>query len=315
MLLGITVCLAALVCSPLFHFTMKDFHRRTALLGAIALGIKGLSSLLFSFNLPHLVYIAYDVIQWLEWILFMECLIFSFTYFKRKLNLCTLGFLILVILDAFSCLHINLNLRLSGFFRLLVLCSYVLIMIDLFGRISRINKKKILLYESIRSGEMKRVKFFITPSLFSEGVDDDEKNTSLLLACSEGQIEVVKLLIQNGAAINCRSDGNRNTPLIAAAGSDHKEIVEFLLSKGADKELTNEYGDNYLNFKENFKQREEREEFKRKAEAEEIRERSTNFGKEKTCGACGKIVSVSSMAGQRCPHCGAYWGAEKTIRK
>ncbi len=30
----------------------------------------------------------------------------------------------------------------------------------------------------------------------------------------------------------------------------------------------------------------------------------------KHCSACGKIVSNSSRAGQRCPHCGAYWSTE-----
>ena len=35
----------------------------------------------------------------------------------------------------------------------------------------------------------------------------------------------------------------------------------------------------------------------------------------KTCGACGKPVSLTARAGQRCPHCGAYWGGERTIRR
>jgi predicted RNA-binding Zn-ribbon protein involved in translation (DUF1610 family) len=32
----------------------------------------------------------------------------------------------------------------------------------------------------------------------------------------------------------------------------------------------------------------------------------------KNCSACGKSVSNSSAAGQRCPHCGAYWSSENT---
>lgn len=35
----------------------------------------------------------------------------------------------------------------------------------------------------------------------------------------------------------------------------------------------------------------------------------------KSCGACGRGVSLSAHAGQRCPHCGAYWGGERTIHK
>lgn len=32
---------------------------------------------------------------------------------------------------------------------------------------------------------------------------------------------------------------------------------------------------------------------------------------EKTCSGCGKTVSISSSAGQNCPHCGGYWGSER----
>jgi|GEM_PF-3373029 len=35
----------------------------------------------------------------------------------------------------------------------------------------------------------------------------------------------------------------------------------------------------------------------------------------KNCGSCGKPVPLSSAVGQRCPHCGAYWGAERTVNK
>jgi len=35
----------------------------------------------------------------------------------------------------------------------------------------------------------------------------------------------------------------------------------------------------------------------------------------KSCGTCGKPVSVAAMAGGRCPHCGVYWSTERTTRK
>lgn len=35
----------------------------------------------------------------------------------------------------------------------------------------------------------------------------------------------------------------------------------------------------------------------------------------KSCGRCGKPVSASSIAGGRCPHCGAYWSFERTTRR
>lgn len=31
---------------------------------------------------------------------------------------------------------------------------------------------------------------------------------------------------------------------------------------------------------------------------------------EKSCGACGKSVPLSSKVGDRCPHCGVVWGHE-----
>jgi hypothetical protein len=36
---------------------------------------------------------------------------------------------------------------------------------------------------------------------------------------------------------------------------------------------------------------------------------------DKSCSACGRSVSLSSSAGQRCPHCGAYWSAEREIKR
>ena len=34
----------------------------------------------------------------------------------------------------------------------------------------------------------------------------------------------------------------------------------------------------------------------------------------KSCSACGQSVPVTSMVGQRCPHCGAYWSTETQRR-
>jgi hypothetical protein len=35
----------------------------------------------------------------------------------------------------------------------------------------------------------------------------------------------------------------------------------------------------------------------------------------KNCGRCGKEVPLDARAGERCPHCGAYWSTERTIRR
>ena len=39
---------------------------------------------------------------------------------------------------------------------------------------------------------------------------------------------------------------------------------------------------------------------------------STYFA-DKSCGACGKGVSLSSSAGGKCPHCGIYWNIERKV--
>jgi predicted RNA-binding Zn-ribbon protein involved in translation (DUF1610 family) len=37
-----------------------------------------------------------------------------------------------------------------------------------------------------------------------------------------------------------------------------------------------------------------------------------SFLANKQCGACGRNVSLASMSGQKCPHCGVYWSYEST---
>ena len=36
---------------------------------------------------------------------------------------------------------------------------------------------------------------------------------------------------------------------------------------------------------------------------------------DKSCSACGRSVSLSSSAGQKCPYCGAYWSSERQITR
>jgi len=57
--------------------------------------------------------------------------------------------------------------------------------------------------------------------------------SALILACTNGHIEVVKLLLEKGADVNSRnSDGD--TPLIFAVRCGHAGLVKLLLEKGAD---------------------------------------------------------------------------------
>lgn len=56
----------------------------------------------------------------------------------------------------------------------------------------------------------------------------DNDRTPLLLACNEGNVEVVKILIENGADVNL-IDRNGTTPLMTAVSSGNIDIVEILL--------------------------------------------------------------------------------------
>ena len=47
-------------------------------------------------------------------------------------------------------------------------------------------------------------------------------------------LEIVKLLLENGADVNIQDD-NRNTPLIVASRNQHLEIVKYLVDNGANK--------------------------------------------------------------------------------
>lgn len=39
----------------------------------------------------------------------------------------------------------------------------------------------------------------------------------------------------------------------------------------------------------------------------------STYVSQKTCSACGRSVSLSATAGQRCPHCGVYWSTERRM--
>ena len=59
-------------------------------------------------------------------------------------------------------------------------------------------------------------------------------DTPLLLALSEGQLDVARALIERGAPLDVADYEIRFTPLLAAARFGHTEMVELLLDRGAD---------------------------------------------------------------------------------
>jgi len=61
---------------------------------------------------------------------------------------------------------------------------------------------------------------------------DEQGNTPLIIAASEGKLESCKLLIEDGADVNAYSKVGI-TPMVAASNNGHQELVDFLLEKGA----------------------------------------------------------------------------------
>ena len=65
---------------------------------------------------------------------------------------------------------------------------------------------------------------------------NDECQTPLHIACSEGYLYAAEKLIEKGADINA-FDNEVKTPIFHACYSNHPEIVKFLLSKGAKTQI------------------------------------------------------------------------------
>ena len=81
-----------------------------------------------------------------------------------------------------------------------------------------------------------KININIIEKLLSE-FEDVEKNPSFLLACSNGQTDIVKLLLDKGANINIvvkNKFGVGYTALMIACLRGHTEIVDLLLEKGAN---------------------------------------------------------------------------------
>ena len=71
---------------------------------------------------------------------------------------------------------------------------------------------------------------------------------ALRLASREGHLEIVKLLIENGANINAK-DNDGETALMGASYNGHLEVVKYLIENGADVNIKdNYYGITALDF-------------------------------------------------------------------
>jgi len=55
-----------------------------------------------------------------------------------------------------------------------------------------------------------------------------------MLASSKGYTDIVDSLLKQKADVNVVEDQNRNTPLIVASNKDHADIVVLLLREGVN---------------------------------------------------------------------------------
>ncbi|KAJ4024680.1 hypothetical protein NW752_003235 [Fusarium irregulare] len=73
-------------------------------------------------------------------------------------------------------------------------------------------------------------------------LENNPRQTVLLIAVKNGDLSMTSLLIRNGARPNPKpNEGSRSTPLALAAREGHAGVTRLLLEKGADPELRDTY--------------------------------------------------------------------------
>ena len=87
------------------------------------------------------------------------------------------------------------------------------------------------LSQAVVNNDIKSVQKFIKKGA-DVNISLQEGATLLMLASSEGQLEVVKILLSNGANVNAK-DKTGKTALWLAKLNGRKEIVKLLLAAGA----------------------------------------------------------------------------------
>lgn len=103
------------------------------------------------------------------------------------------------------------------------------------------DKNADLLTYSALKGDLAKVKQLIE----QQGVNVNAKyagGTALMLASTEGHLEIVKYLISKGADINAKSDKGWTALMAASGEKGHLDVVKYLISKGADINARNDDG-------------------------------------------------------------------------
>ncbi len=101
------------------------------------------------------------------------------------------------------------------------------------------------LMSAVISGDVDGVKFFAKSGAELVNQKNIGGATPLLLACREGNLEIVKILIDNGANINA-TDNEGWTPLMRAALAGKKDIIDLLITKNAQAAGVNSIGESAI---------------------------------------------------------------------
>jgi len=88
------------------------------------------------------------------------------------------------------------------------------------------------IFEAVLAGDMSCVQ-----RLLADGVDVNIRQqgggTPLILAASEGRLDLTCYLVEHGADVDAQYDAG-NTALIEASANGHLDVVKYLVEKGAD---------------------------------------------------------------------------------
>ena len=90
------------------------------------------------------------------------------------------------------------------------------------------------LIEAAKNNDTNRINSILNKGKVDINAKNKDGETALMLASSEGHLEMVKLLVENGA--------DYTNALRLASREGHLEVVKYLLENGADVNIKNKNG-------------------------------------------------------------------------